>query len=101
MSFDRKKSGTLELVWRYAAAAAFLWTTLAVVSLAVSYRFSLAHHTEMLEDEANANFNIDRAFRNWNTRHGGAYVPVSESTSPNPYLAHIPERDITTPRERN
>lgn len=97
MSFDREKTGTLELVWRYAAAAACLWTVLAVVSLTVSYRFSLAHHTEMLEDEANANFNIDRAFRNWNSRHGGAYVPVSADTPPNPYLAHIPERDITTP----
>ncbi|MES9969223.1 MAG: EAL domain-containing protein, partial [Candidatus Thiodiazotropha sp.] len=31
---------------------------------------------------------------------GGVYVPVSEHTQPNPYLAHIPERDLVTPSGR-
>lgn len=97
MNFDQDKSETLQLVWRYAAAAALVWTLLALISLTVSYRFSTDHHTETLEGQANANFNIDQAFRNWNTRHGGAYVPITEDTPPNPYLAHIPERDITMP----
>ncbi len=50
--------------------------------------------------EARANFNKDMRFRNWATSHGGVYVPVSQTTPPNPYLSHIPERDITTPSGR-
>ncbi len=97
MTFNNDRTNTLTLVWRYAVAAAFVWTALAIASFTISYRFLVAHHTETLHNEAEANFNIDQAFRNWNTRHGGTYVPVSENTPPNPYLAHIPERDITTP----
>lgn len=47
--------------------------------------------------EARANFNKDQAFRFWATAHGGVYVPTDERTPPNPYLSHIPERDIETP----
>lgn len=33
--------------------------------------------------------------RRWNALHGGVYVPVTESTQPNPYLDD-PQRDLTT-----
>lgn len=49
---------------------------------------------------ANAYFNKDLAFRLWGSSHGGVYVPVSETAPPNPYLAHLPERDIETPSGR-
>lgn len=32
--------------------------------------------------------------------HGGVYVPVTAETPPNPYLKHVPERDIATPSGR-
>ncbi len=35
------------------------------------------------------------ATRNWNSIHGGVYVPVTETTRPNPYLAD-PLRDLRT-----
>lgn len=47
--------------------------------------------------EARANFQKDEAFRFWAATHGGFYVPTNERTPPNPYLAHIRERDIETP----
>jgi diguanylate cyclase (GGDEF)-like protein len=47
--------------------------------------------------EARANFNKDMALRNWVSRRGGVYVPVSADTPPSPYLAHVPERDVRTP----
>ncbi|MDH5472829.1 MAG: EAL domain-containing protein [Gammaproteobacteria bacterium] len=47
--------------------------------------------------EARANFNKDTAFRLWATGHGRIYVPVNENYSPDPYLKHITDRDITTP----
>ena len=39
----------------------------------------------------------DLIYRHWNTNYGGVYVPVGPETQPNPYLAHVPERDIRTP----
>ena len=39
----------------------------------------------------------DVLYRQWGARHSGVYVPVTPETPPNPYLSHIPERDITTP----
>ncbi|HHX75420.1 MAG TPA: diguanylate cyclase [Firmicutes bacterium] len=38
----------------------------------------------------------DLAFRTWAARHGGVYVPVSPESPPNPYLAFLEERDVTT-----
>ncbi len=43
------------------------------------------------------NFNKDIAYRLWAAKHGGVYVTVTSETPENPYLAAIPERDITTP----
>ncbi len=42
-------------------------------------------------------FSRDLVYRRWATIHGGVYVPAAPETPPNPYLAHIPERDIRTP----
>lgn len=33
--------------------------------------------------------------RQWNSEHGGVYVPITEKNQPNPYLK-VPDRDITT-----
>ncbi len=52
---------------------------------------------EMATAEARAHFFKDNAFRLWGTDHGRIYVPVSETTQPDPYLKHIPDRDLTTP----
>ncbi|MGX9727370.1 MAG: diguanylate cyclase [Candidatus Electronema sp. VV] len=46
--------------------------------------------------EARANFNKDMALRNWVSKRGGIYVPVSADTPPSPYLAHMSERDVKT-----
>lgn len=42
----------------------------------------------------------DIMYRRWAALHGGVYVPATEQTPPNPYLAHVPERDIETPAGR-
>ncbi|MCX8017870.1 MAG: diguanylate cyclase, partial [Rhodocyclaceae bacterium] len=39
-------------------------------------------------------FRLIEITRDWNARHGGVYVPVTDQTQPNPYLSH-PRRDIT------
>jgi len=48
-------------------------------------------------NEAMISYDKDILYRRWAATHGGVYVPVTEKTPPNPYLSHIPERDITTP----
>jgi len=42
-------------------------------------------------------FRLIELTRDWNARHGGVYVPVTEKTqpNPNPYL-DVPHRDIVT-----
>ena len=46
--------------------------------------------------EARSQFNKDLLFRRWASGHGGVYAPPTEKSPPNPYLAHIPGRDVTT-----
>ena len=38
-------------------------------------------------------FRLIEITRDWSSRHGGVYVPVTADTQPNPYLLH-PKRDI-------
>lgn len=45
---------------------------------------------------AKSNWDKDQAFRQWATKHGGVYVPPTERTPPNPYLAHLDHRDVVT-----
>lgn len=47
--------------------------------------------------QANVSYEKDILYRKWSAMHGGVYVPITPETPPNPYLSHIPERDITTP----
>jgi len=51
---------------------------------------------ELARREARAYFQKDQAFRLWATSHGGVYVQPTERTPVNPYLAHLPARDVTT-----
>ena len=50
--------------------------------------------------EALASYNKDLLYRRWAANNGGVYVPITDKTPPNPYLAGIPERDIFTPSGR-
>jgi diguanylate cyclase (GGDEF)-like protein len=45
--------------------------------------------------QARALFNQVVDVRDWNSRHGGVYVPVTPETQPNPWL-DVPHRDETT-----
>lgn len=87
-------------LYKISAAMAVVLTVLVASSLAWDI-FSVRRHTEELASkEARSLFNKDYAFRLWAAKHGGVYVPIDAETPPNPNLAHIPERDITTPSGR-
>jgi PAS domain S-box-containing protein len=75
---------------------ALIWTVL-VVALGTRDWFAReATKYELAVHEARAAYHKDVAYRQWATHHGGVYVPISESTPPNPYLHHIPDRDVNT-----
>lgn len=77
-----------------------LWSALAVISGRIGIAKERRKTIELAKKEAIITYNKDQAFRLWGTEHGGVYVPVSQGTPPNPYLSHVPERDITTPSGR-
>ncbi|MBF0440138.1 MAG: PAS domain S-box protein, partial [Magnetococcales bacterium] len=77
-----------------------IWSILIALSISWNIFKEYQQTEKLIIHVARANFDKDVAFRLWGTSHGGVYVPVDERTPPNPYLAHIPERDITTPSGR-
>lgn len=54
----------------------------------------------MAQTAAAALLEKDFLYHRWACGYGGVYVPVSPTTQPNPYLSHLPERDILTPSGR-
>jgi diguanylate cyclase (GGDEF)-like protein len=79
-------SWTVLLFWTAVLAGLLLW------ALAKEER----HLLEYARLEARANFNKDMALRAWAAKHGGVYVPAAPDTPPNPYLSHLPDRDVQT-----
>ncbi|QKQ27227.1 EAL domain-containing protein [Candidatus Reidiella endopervernicosa] len=70
------------------------------VVILVSYFWNSHQVQSLLLDQARtelrANFFKDQTFRLWATKHGGVYVPVTETQKPDPYVEFLPERDIVT-----
>ena len=73
------------------------WTLLVGGILAVVLIFSIQEDREVALSRAIDSYHKDLAVRRWASERGGVYVPRDELTPPNPYLTHLPERDITTP----
>ena len=73
-----------------------VWSALIAASLFWGILQERQQIHSLAEQEARANFKKDQAFRLWATRHGGVYVPVNDRTPSNPYLAHLPHRDVRT-----
>jgi hypothetical protein len=73
-----------------------LWTVL-VGSILLWTLLRQKHETEQIARiQARNSFEKDLVYRRWAAEHGGVYVPMTDKTPPNPYLAGIEERDITT-----
>ncbi len=88
-----KQSTQLKIYTFYLAAA---WTLAIVLVAGIHARQAKQNIHKMARIEAAHAFDKDLVYRLWSTGHGGVYVPVTESMHPNPHLAHIKHRDITT-----
>ena len=79
----RKKTAIVISIWVALVGGSFIWNYVA----AGKAREEVAFKT------AGSFFDQIVIARKWNAQHGGVYVPVTESTQPNPYL-DAPGRDI-------
>ncbi len=91
-----KSNISFSILYRYTATAVILWTIIIGGLLAWDIHNENEQAIELANKEASTIFSKDLAFRTWTASHGGVYVPPDERTPPNPYLSHVPERDITT-----
>jgi len=78
------------------ALGLLFWSVLVGYSLNWNIDNLYAEKYSLALMEAKANWNKDQAFRHWASKHGGVYVKPTDKTPPNPYLAHIKNRDVVT-----
>jgi PAS domain S-box-containing protein len=75
---------------------AVFWTVCVMASYHWNQSQTQRSLEQLAEAEARSSFDKDAVYRRWVTLHGGVYVPVTEATPPNPFLDHLPYRDVTT-----
>ncbi len=72
-----------------------LWAFVIFTSASVNVYLAQYHAESIALEQARAMFEQIVLTRNWNAQHGGVYVPISETTQPNPYLKGE-DRDLVT-----
>jgi PAS domain S-box-containing protein len=80
----------------YALTLALIWSAIIISSLLWNVYQSRHWIIDVARIQARNSYIKDVIYRRWNAGHGGVYVPVTDKTTPNPYLK-VSERDITTP----
>lgn len=85
----------------YSFVLACGWSLVVALSLLVDTRGYKKEILAIATNVARAYIDKDMLFRDWNTMHGGVYVPVTPENPPNQDLPKsVPERDIMTPTGR-
>ncbi|MFA5082917.1 MAG: DUF3365 domain-containing protein, partial [Hydrogenophilaceae bacterium] len=74
------------LFWLAVLAASLLWNWRQVDETVL----------ELARTVAKSHFDKDLLFRRWVAMRGGVYVPPTAETPPNPHLAFLKARDVTT-----
>ncbi len=96
MLLDKKKSKYSFEIKRYLWMLSAVWTVVIIFSATWNIVHLRQQILELAIIEARVALTKDVIYRRWNALHGGVYVPKTRTTPGNPYLADIPERDITT-----
>jgi diguanylate cyclase (GGDEF)-like protein len=81
----------------YLWAPLLIWTLVVGASLALNLWQSHRSVLETALHTARINYEKDILYRRWNASHGGVYITADKDSPPNPWLKHIPERDVFTP----
>lgn len=85
---------------RYIVAIALLWTVAVALTLTWEIWDETTHAKEVAGGIGRAILADELAFHHWSAQEGGVYAPVTEKVQPDPILAKIDERDISTPSGR-
>lgn len=76
----------IALSWTAAVAVSFIWN---IYLLEINLK-------QQAHSQADAAIHKDLAYRELVSKAGGVYVPVDKGIEPNPYLSHLPHRDLVT-----
>ena len=74
------------------------WTIVLSGLFAWGVRQEMKQTNDVFTHQARSFFQLITTARAWNAIHGGVYVPVTETTQPNPYL-DAPNRDLMTDKD--
>ncbi len=97
MKWPGYHKGTTESIVKWnLLVIAIVWTVLIISLVLWSSHFQMNSMRNQLKAEARTILQKDLAFRQWISSNGGVYVPPTEHTPPNKYMAHLPYRDIET-----
>ncbi|MBF0450486.1 MAG: response regulator [Candidatus Magnetomorum sp.] len=81
---------------KYIAIGLLVWTLAVGASLYWNITTAKRNEENTALQGAKSFFKQVVLTRTWNANHGGVYVPINDAVQPNPYLADIPSRDITS-----
>jgi putative nucleotidyltransferase with HDIG domain/diguanylate cyclase (GGDEF)-like protein len=81
---------------RFAWMIIMAWSLIMLIVGAISIYNNYHYANSLAIHEAKISIQKDLAYRSWVSSHGGVYVPITKETPPNPYLAYIKNRDVTT-----
>ncbi|PHS78615.1 MAG: hypothetical protein COB59_06105 [Rhodospirillaceae bacterium] len=76
----------LAVIWTVAVGGLFLWNS----------HLSNTYSNNLARADAIKAFNKDQALRQWAANHGGVYMEALGDIEPNPFMEHIPDRDVMT-----
>jgi len=88
-----KKNSLINTIFIFILLA---WTFLAIFFIFLYAKQNYTNADDMALHSAKLSVKKDLAYRSWIASHGGVYVPIDKRTPPNPYLAHIKNRDVLT-----
>ncbi len=80
----------------HALLFATCWTIIIILSLSWNISQRKQEIIQVATNEAKTIFEKDFVYYQWATSHKGVYVPITEKTTPNPYLKHLPESNAVT-----
>ena len=72
------------------------WSLLVLGALSLIIFFSVREDRDIAYHRAMDGYHKDLTVLRWASERGGVYVPLDGKTPPNPYLAHRPDRDVST-----
>jgi PAS domain S-box-containing protein len=98
IEFERRKSHFTGFDFNHFIIPA--WIMIVTGSLIWNWNHIQSDFIDIANANARMSLEKDLNYRRWASMHGGVYVPVTEDTPPNPYLVHLPDRDIMGPDGR-